>query len=186
MYVMAMFHLHRMDVRGRSNSTLGTIQGRGTSTREVNCRGPAPVRHRPLLALIPGAVFILLSGAALGDHYFRDEFYYLACSRRMAWGYVDQPPFSIAALWLVRHVAGDALVVLRAVAALAAAAAVGLTGAIARRLGGSPFAQALAMLAAAISPALLALSSFYSMNAFDLLVWTAAAYLVIDVLDRPT
>ncbi len=144
------------------------------------------MRHRPLLALIPGAVFILLSGAALGDHYFRDEFYYLACSRRMAWGYVDQPPFSIAALWLVRHVAGDALVVLRAVAALAAAAAVGLTGAIARRLGGSPFAQALAMLAAAISPALLALSSFYSMNAFDLLVWTAAAYLVIDVLDRPT
>jgi len=135
--------------------------------------------------LVPLAVFLLLGANALGDHYFRDEFYYLACSRHLAWGYVDQPPLSIAILWLVRHIAGDSLIVLRLNAALASAVTVWMTGRIAARLGGSGFAQALAMTACAVAPALLALASFYSMNVFDLLLWTLAAYLLIEVLDEP-
>ena len=42
--------------------------------------------------LVPLGVFTLLVAAAVNDHYFRDEFYYLACSRRLAWGFVDHPP----------------------------------------------------------------------------------------------
>jgi hypothetical protein len=57
------------------------------------------VAHAP--RIVPLAVFVLLMTAAAVDHYFRDEFYYLACSRHMAWGYVDQPPLSIAILWIV-------------------------------------------------------------------------------------
>ena len=34
--------------------------------------------------------------------FFRDELYYIACSNHMDWGYVDQPPFSIAVLKLWR------------------------------------------------------------------------------------
>ena len=30
--------------------------------------------------------------------WFRDEFYYVVCADRLAWGYVDHPPFSIAVL----------------------------------------------------------------------------------------
>ncbi|MCL5020844.1 MAG: hypothetical protein M1339_04100, partial [Bacteroidetes bacterium] len=30
-----------------------------------------------------------------GYGYFRDELYYIACSRHLAAGYVDQPPLSI-------------------------------------------------------------------------------------------
>ena len=37
----------------------------------------------------------LLVNATTAYDYFRDEFYYLACSEHLAWGYVDQPPFSI-------------------------------------------------------------------------------------------
>ena len=88
-------------------------------------------------AIVPLAVFALLMTAAVVDHYFRDEFYYLACSRHMAWGYVDQPPLSIAILWIVRHLAGDSLMALRGAAALAAALTIWLTGSIARRLGAS-------------------------------------------------
>ena len=135
---------------------------------------------------IPAAVFALLAGAALGDHYFRDEFYYLACSHRMAWGYVDQPPLSIGLLWLVRHLAGDSLIVLRAAAALIAAASVWLTGRIAAQLGADAFGQALGMAAAAIAPALLGLGSFYSMNVFDVFFWTLSASIVVDIADRPT
>jgi 4-amino-4-deoxy-L-arabinose transferase-like glycosyltransferase len=135
---------------------------------------------------IPLAVLLLLVAAALGDHYFRDEFYYLACTRRMAWGYVDQPPLSIAILWVVRHLAGESLIVLRIAAALTAAASVWLTGRLAARLGGAAFAQALAMTAAAVAPVLLALGSFYSMNVFDVFGWTLAAYVLAGVLERPS
>lgn len=135
---------------------------------------------------IPVAVFAVLVGAALGDHYFRDEFYYLACSHRMAWGYVDQPPLSIALLWVLRHLAGDSLVVLRAAAALVAASSVWLTARIASKLGAGSFGQALAMAAAAVSPLLLGIGSFYSMNVFDVFFWTLAASILVDVLDRPS
>jgi hypothetical protein len=135
--------------------------------------------------LVPVAVFAILVVAALVDHYFRDEFYYLACSHRLAWGYVDQPPLSIALLWIVRHVAGESLLTLRVTAALIAAVTVWLTGSIARRLGASAFGEALAMVATAIAPQVLALGSFYSMNVLDLLFWTATLRVLIDVLDRP-
>ncbi len=135
--------------------------------------------------LVPLAVFALLVAAAANDQYFRDEFYYLACSRRLAWGYVDHPPLSIFMLWLIRHVAGDSLMALRVASALVAAASVWMTGRIAARLGGSSFARVLAMSAAGVAPALLGLASFYSMNVFDLFFWTLTALLLIDVLDRP-
>jgi 4-amino-4-deoxy-L-arabinose transferase-like glycosyltransferase len=136
--------------------------------------------------LIPGAVFLVLLATAFTGDYFRDEFYYLACRKRMAWGYVDQPPFSIAVLWIVTRVFGDSLVVLRALSAGFITASVYLTGVIARRFGGGPRAQTVAMTAAAIAPMWLSLGSFYSMNAIDVFLWTAAALALVDVLDRPS
>src|SRR5436190_8923101 len=118
--------------------------------------------------LVPVAVLALLLASALFDHYFRDEFYYLACSHRMAWGYVDHPPQSIALLWVVRHLAGESLLTLRMTAALISALAVWLTGSMARRLGASAFGEGLAMTATAIAPVLLSFASFYSMNVIDL------------------
>ncbi|MEZ5294094.1 MAG: glycosyltransferase family 39 protein [Vicinamibacterales bacterium] len=134
-------------------------------------------------AIVPAFVVALLLISAAGDHYFRDEFYYLACTRRLAWGYVDHPPLSVAMLWAVRQVAGESLLVLRLVAALALAATVWLTGRIARRLGAGGFGEALAMVAIAVAPAFLATGTFYSMNVFDVLLWTAALRLLIDLVD---
>src|SRR5882724_1107709 len=46
-----------------------------------------------------------------GRHYgyFVDELYYLACSRHLAWGYVDQPPLIALVTWIVRHLIGESL-----------------------------------------------------------------------------
>jgi hypothetical protein len=115
--------------------------------------------------------------------YFRDELYYIACSKHLAWGYVDQPPFSIAVLVGVRAVLGESLVALRLLPALCGAATVVVTGLVVTRLGGGRFAQALACLCAVVAPVWLAVDHFYSMNAFDRLFWSLAALLLLRALD---
>jgi 4-amino-4-deoxy-L-arabinose transferase-like glycosyltransferase len=136
--------------------------------------------------IVPAVVVAVLLLTSTVDHYFRDEFYYLACSRHMAWGYVDQPPLSVAILWLVRHVAGESLFALRLVAALSLAFSVWMTGGIARRLGAGEFGALLAMTTMAIAPEFLAIASFYSMNVFDVLLWTASLRVFIEILDSGT
>ena len=122
------------------------------------------------------AVLALLVHLPALAHYgwFRDELYYVACSKHLAWGYVDHPPLSIALLALWRFLLGGGLVVMRLFPALAHAGAVLLVGRIARDLGGGRFAQALAGLAAVLAPGMLGTASVYSMNVIDLLLWTLA------------
>ena len=116
--------------------------------------------------------------------WFRDEFYYVACARHLAWGYVDHPPLSIAVLAAVRVVAGDSLAMLRLVPVFAGAATAYLTGRLAMEVGGGRFAQALACLATLMAPIYLGMCRFYSMNAFDLLLWTGAALALVVALRK--
>jgi 4-amino-4-deoxy-L-arabinose transferase-like glycosyltransferase len=87
-----------------------------------------------------------------GYGYFRDEFYYIACTDHLAWGYVDHPPFSELLLWLNRVLLGDSIFALRLLPAVAAAALVYLAGLIVREMGGGKTAQLLACLAVIIAP----------------------------------
>src|SRR5437773_2237477 len=66
--------------------------------------------------------------------YFRDELYYIACSDHLAFGYVDQPPLSIALLRVSRLFLGDSLQAIRFLPSLAGAAVVVLAAMMARRL----------------------------------------------------
>lgn len=138
---------------------------------------PTPARSRVALVL---AALVVLAHLVLDAGYgiFRDELYYLACARRLAWGYVDHPPLSIALLALQRLVLPDAPWALRLLPALAHGATVWLCADIARRLGGARLAQALAAVAALAAPVYVALGHYYSMNAFDVLVWSAAVALL--------
>ena len=113
--------------------------------------------------------------------YFIDELYYLACASHPAFGYVDHPPLSVMLLALVRAVAGDALPVVRLVPAIAGAATIGLTGLMARRLGASPFGEAVAAGAAMTGSIYHVMFGFYSMNALALLFWTATFFVLVEV-----
>jgi 4-amino-4-deoxy-L-arabinose transferase-like glycosyltransferase len=114
--------------------------------------------------------------------YFRDELYYLDCARHLGWGYVDQPPLSILILAATRALLGDGMLAVRAPAALIGAATVALSGMIAREMGGGRFAQALACLAVLAAPIFLAISSFFSMNAFDQFFWALAALILVRLI----
>jgi len=89
-------------------------------------------------ALIALFALVLHVATSSGYGYFRDEFYYLACADHLAAGYVDHPPPSVYALWVVRHRLGDSLLALHLVPAVLGAATVALVGAMARALGGGP------------------------------------------------
>jgi 4-amino-4-deoxy-L-arabinose transferase-like glycosyltransferase len=158
---------------------------RGTVAAERELTAPA----RPRLALAAvaisaGVAFVPVLASVVGPYgWFIDELYYLACARRLAWGYVDHPPLSIAILGLIRGLAGDTMWAVRLPAALAAGATALLAALLARRLGGGAFAQSLAALCVFASPMAMVLGSFFSMNAFELLLWPAAALLLVNILE---
>ena len=90
--------------------------------------------RRPLLSgalavpLLLAAIKLALHALAVTQYgYFRDELYYIACAKRLAWGYVDQPPLSIALLALNRALVGDSLLALRWLPAMAGAGTVLIT-----------------------------------------------------------
>lgn len=135
------------------------------------------------IALIP-FLYQMLTTLVAGYGYFIDELYYIACARHLAFGYIDHPPLSVAILAFVRSVLGDSVLALRLLPALAGGGTVFMTGLLARRLGGSRGAMALAALAAMANPIYLLMSSFYSMNAFEPLVCAGMLYCLLRLIQE--
>lgn len=119
-----------------------------------------------------------------GRHYgyFVDELYYLACSRHLDWGYVDQPPLIALITWFARSLLGDSLPAIRFLPALAGAGEVALSALIARELGGKRYAQGLAALATLVAPGILAANNLLSMNAFEPMFWMGCGWLLIRIV----
>ena len=113
--------------------------------------------------------------------YFRDEFYYLACARHLAWGYVDHPPGVAAIAWLSRALFGESLLGIRFLSAVAGGTTILLAGRLARVLGGDRWAGTFAALAVAVTPVFHFLFHILSMNAWDILLWTAVCLLVAEI-----
>jgi hypothetical protein len=152
----------------------------------VTGEGGQSVKPRVVGWLVPSLLALLAVGIhalALGNYgYFRDELYYIVCAGRLDWGYVDHPPLSIALLAVIRAVFGDGLWAIRLPAVIAFAGAVFMAAMIARSLGGGRFAQAIAGIALLANPTAMGMASFYSMNAFDLLLWSALAWVLSETL----
>src|SRR6266566_5012416 len=138
------------------------------------------------LIIFFGAVALLVHLLTNGRYgYFRDELYYIACGRHLALGYVDQPPLSILLLRLSQLLLGDSLFAIRLLPALAGAAAVALTGLITRELGGRGWAIALACAGSLCALFNLAVGNFFSMNAFEPVLWMGCVYLLVLIINGP-
>jgi Dolichyl-phosphate-mannose-protein mannosyltransferase len=146
--------------------------------------GASVASRSDLSATLVVAAGVLVFHAALSGRYgfHRDELYYLAAGRHPALGYVDRPPLVPLLAKAVTAVTGAHLWPLRLVAGTVHAAVVILAAAIAREFGGGGRALALAALATATAPLLLATGGLFQTVVFDQLWWALALLLVVRIL----
>jgi hypothetical protein len=134
----------------------------------------------PVILAFAAAKLLLHLYTSGAYHYFRDELYYIACSRHLAWGFVDHPPLVAIYAWIGDHL-GDSLRAFRLPVTIAGALRVLLTGVLAARLGGGRVAQALACTAVLFAPIYLGVDSILSMNTFEHLFWLACILVVVEI-----
>ncbi|WP_167884339.1 glycosyltransferase family 39 protein [Leptospira ilyithenensis] len=115
---------------------------------------------------------------------FVDEFYYLACAKRLAWGYVDQPPLSIFLLNLFQ-ISGESVFFLRIIPAAFAGLSVFLVGNLADRFNGNRLSVSLACIATMTVPVLQVIFGFYSMNAIEIFFVILLVTLVLKLKEDP-
>jgi len=132
-----------------------------------------------LVVLIAAVVVVALVAFASGYGYHRDELYFLAAGRHLAWSYADQGPLTPLIARVMSEIAPDSLTVLRLPSAFAAATTVLLTGLLARELGAGRRGQPLAAACAAVGVMVLFDGHLLSTSTFDLLCWTTVSWLVV-------
>ena len=115
---------------------------------------------------------------------FRDELYYLSCASRLDLGYVDQPPFSIWVLGIIRFLIGDSVFTIRLIPAFLGAGTVFITGLIVKRMGGGKLAITISSLSVIFAPIFWGMNTFYSMNSFDIFLWALAIYVIVLILQE--
>jgi 4-amino-4-deoxy-L-arabinose transferase-like glycosyltransferase len=139
---------------------------------------PAPYAWRSVGAVALG-LFVLLMSVSGRYGYHRDELYFHAAGRHLAWGYVDQPPLTPLLMRGMSVLVGDSLVGSRILPAVLAVATVLVAALISRELGGARAEQLLTAGATAISAIVLIAGHWLSTTTVDLLIWTVLCWLVI-------
>lgn len=133
----------------------------------------------PALVVYVAAANLLLHLATVTRYgVFRDEMYYYACSKHMAWGYVDHPPLTVWIEWVARHLFGASALGVRLVPILTGCVIVWLTGKLVREFGGNGFAQFIAALAIMLVPIYQISFSWLTDNIFEQIIWLGCIWLV--------
>jgi hypothetical protein len=140
---------------------------------------------RGLLPVLLVALCVFLIHLATNGRYgfHRDELQVLDDARHLGWGFVPYPPFTPFVEWVSLHLFGTSLIGLRLISALAQAAALVLTGMMARELGGGRLAQLTAALAVAVSPLPLFEGTEFQYSSFDYLWWVAIAWCIVRLVN---
>jgi 4-amino-4-deoxy-L-arabinose transferase-like glycosyltransferase len=117
-----------------------------------------------------------------GFEIFRDELYFIVCGRHLAWGYVDEPPLVPVVARISESLFGfGSLPLFHTLASLAGAAVVALTGLLTWRMGGSRWAQALAMTGILAAPIMIALDATISTTLLEPLFWMIVALALMEL-----
>lgn len=134
------------------------------------------------VAAVAAAATALLVAVAPRYGWHRDELYFLEAGKHLAWGYVDQPPFTPAIARLAHELAPGNLVVLRLFPAVTTAVTVLLGALLVRELGGGRRAQVGGAMAMASTGFVLGVGHLLATAAFDLTAWMALLWLAARLL----
>ncbi|HUA17133.1 MAG TPA: glycosyltransferase family 39 protein [Bryobacteraceae bacterium] len=126
------------------------------------------------------ALLHLATNQRYGFH--RDELQTLSDALHMDWGFVAYPPFTPLVERISLALFGLSLVGLRLFSVIAQAAAIVVTGLMARELGGGRLAEIAAALAVALSPLPLFEGTEFQYTTFDYLWWVLIAWFTIRLL----
>ena len=132
--------------------------------------------------LIAAAAFCLELAVSGRYGYVRDELYFLAAGRHLAFGYVDQPALTPLIARVSAELTGNTLVGLRVVPALGLAALVLATAAMSRLLGAGRTGQLLAALAAATCGEFVGAMHELTTTTPDFVFWAVTLLLVTRLL----
>jgi hypothetical protein len=149
----------------------------GSSTRPL-----APDRNPANWLILAGfAIFTFTIHLIFYKGYgiFRDELYFIACGKHLAWGYVDQPPGAPLVAWFSQKILGQTLFAIRFIPILFATTQMLITGLTARAMGGRAYAQFLACICVLIAPQYF--GSYLNTDMFMMLGWAACAWVAARI-----
>ena len=151
-------------------------------TAETSSRRSPPLAVPWPVLLVAGLMIagLLAVSGAYGFH--GDEMYYVVAGQHPAFGYVDQPPLTPLLSAASVALLGVSPTAVRLLPAIEMALVVVLIALIARDLGGSPRAQVLAAITAALS-GYLGAGHLDTTTEPDLLAWTIILWLLVKLLD---
>ncbi|MGB6691487.1 MAG: glycosyltransferase family 39 protein [Terracidiphilus sp.] len=136
----------------------------------------------PVVAIAVAITLLhLLTNGRYGFH--RDELQFLSDARHLDWGFVAYPPVTPFIERISMSIFGLSMIGLRLFSVLAQAAAIVVTGLMAKELGGKRLAQVAAALAVALSPLPLFEGTEFQYTTFDYLWWVLIAYFTIRLLN---
>ena len=135
-----------------------------------------------ILVAIAAAVALLHLFTNMRYGFHRDELQFLSDARHLDWGFVAYPPLTPFVERIGLGLFGLSMVGLRLFSVLAQAAAVVIAGLMAKELGGTRLAQAMAALAVAFAPLPLFEGTEFQYSTFDFLWWVLIAYFTVRLL----
>lgn len=137
-----------------------------------------------VILLIALVQFILHLWVNSHDNFFRDELYYMAAAQHLSAGYVEFPPFVALVAAFSRAIIGSSVLAIRLLPALAGVLVVLLTADMVAELGGGLLAQVLAAVSIALGPVFIGTSGLLTMDSFDQLWWTLAAWVLVRLIKQ--
>jgi len=155
-----------------------------TKHREQPSEPFGEVRRNEWAILFSIAAAIVLVHMATNGRYgfHRDELQFLSDARHLDWGFVAYPPMTPFLERIGLAMFGLSMMGLRLFSVIAQAAAIVITGLMARELDGGRLAQGTAALAVALSPLPLFEGTEFQYSSFDYLWWVLIAYFTIRLL----
>lgn len=153
-----------------------------TGLRDLPAGGRLPP-FATVPVLLTATAKVVGTMAVAGSYGFqRDELYYLACARHLAWGYFDFPAIVPALARLNVLLFGTGVATLRLFSILAGAAVILIAAMIAREMAGGPKTQTLAAFAVLFCPMFLGGNILFQTVTFDQLTWALAIYMSVRLL----